>query len=77
MRASECRKIERENTELRKALCSLVDAVNVEFPGGMLDITGRTGLALIQAVNVLAERPDMEAIAEAQKHNHDVPLNLD
>ena len=40
--------------KLRTALCDLVDAVNVEFPGSMRDIGGKTGVALIQAVNALA-----------------------
>ena len=41
--------------ESRDALEALVDAVNVEFPGGMKDIGGRTGPALIRAVNTLAD----------------------
>lgn len=63
---------------LRTALGDLVDAVNVEFPGGMRDISGKTGAALIQAVNVLATPPiDVAAITEAQKHNHERPQRLD
>lgn len=62
----------------RKALGDLVDAVTVEFPGGMRDIGGKTGLALIAAVNALAKPPfDVAAVTEAQKHNHEKPLQLD
>lgn len=68
----------REGQTLREALGNLVDAVNVEFPGGMRDIGGKTGLALIAAVNALAKPPfDVAAVTEAQKHNHEKPLHLD
>jgi hypothetical protein len=39
----------------RQSLGTLVDAVNVEFQGGMKDIGGKTGPALIEAVNTLAK----------------------
>ena len=39
--------------QLRSALGRLVDAVNVEFPGGM-NIGGKTGPALICAVDALS-----------------------
>jgi len=70
----------REVQALREALRNLVDAVNVEFPGGMRDIGGKTGVALIQAVNVLAKPGALDqfaAVLEAQKHNHEKPLRLD
>jgi hypothetical protein len=40
---------------LEQALESLVDAVNVEFQGGLKDIGGKTGPALIVAVDALAD----------------------
>lgn len=74
LQSDECR----ESEALRRALGGLVDAVNVEFPGGMRDIGGKTGAALIQAVNALAKPPfDVAAVTEAQAHNHEKPLQLD
>lgn len=70
-------KMEKTERELRTALGNLVDAVNIEFPGGMRDIGGKTGVALIQAVNTLAPKLDTAAVVEAQKHNHEKPLQLD
>lgn len=40
---------------VERALDALVDAVNTEHAGGMSDIGGKTGPALIEAVNALAE----------------------
>lgn len=69
-------RLKAENPVLRKALGDLVDAVNVEMPGGM-NIGGKTGVALIRAVDALAEKLDVAAIIEAQKHNHEKTLHLD
>jgi hypothetical protein len=63
---------------LREALRNLVDAVNLEAPGGMY-IGGLTGPALIAAVNALADQSTqrlVETINEAQKLAHSKPLKL-
>lgn len=69
-------RLKAENPVLRKALGDLVDAVNAEMPGGM-NIGGKTGVALIRAVDALAEKLDVAAIIEAQKHAHEKTLHLD
>ncbi len=69
-------KMEQTERRLRDALGNLVDAVNAEFPGGV-NIGGKTGPALICAVDALAIRLDVPAVIEAQKHAHEKPLQLD